>query len=121
MTTSGEGEIKYFKGTGEFRQKVKITDKNPVISGGYSYQVCSDVDGKCIPFDDEFTFDQIKVGGENSEGLVPQINTQSLQTIEPVDEEDEKTAASNTEASNSKHGGLLQSRTLTRHMRYGPL
>jgi thiol:disulfide interchange protein len=105
-----EGEIKYFKGTGEFRQKVKITDKNPVISGGYSYQVCSDVDGKCIPFDDEFTFDQIKVGGENSEGLVPQINTQSLQTIEPVDEEDEKTAASNTEASNSKHGGLLQSR-----------
>lgn len=105
-----EGEIKYFKGTGEFRQKVKITGENPVISGGYSYQVCSDVDGKCIPFDDEFTFDQIKVGGESSDGLVPQINTQSLQIIKPVDEEDEKTVANNTEASNNQNSGLLKSR-----------
>jgi thiol:disulfide interchange protein DsbD len=105
-----EGEIKYFKGTGEFRQKVKITGENPVISGGYSYQVCSDVDGKCIPFDDEFTFDQIKVGGESTEELVPQINTQSLQIIKPVDEEEEQTVAINTEASENKNGGLLKSR-----------
>ena len=55
-----EGEVKYFTGIGEFRQKIKITGKDPVVKGGYSYQVCSDVDGKCIPFDDEFTFDDFK-------------------------------------------------------------
>lgn len=56
-----EGDYTYFKGKGEFRQRVKITGQNPVIKGMYSYQVCSDVDGKCIPFEDDFVFDNIKV------------------------------------------------------------
>ena len=56
-----EGDYTYFKGKGEFRQKVKITAQNPVIKGMYSYQVCSDIDGKCIPFEDDFVFDNIKV------------------------------------------------------------
>ncbi len=50
-----KGEVTYFKGMGEFRQKVKILDENLVIKGSYSYQVCSDIDGKCIPFDEDFT------------------------------------------------------------------
>lgn len=61
-----EGEYTYFKDRAEFRQTVKITGKNPVIKGLYTYQVCSDVDGKCIPFDDEFAFNNIKVSGETS-------------------------------------------------------
>ena len=56
-----EGNYTYFKGTGEFRQTVKILTGNPVISGSYDYQVCSDIDGKCIPFDEEFTFEGLKV------------------------------------------------------------
>jgi hypothetical protein len=43
-----EGKVRYFKGTGEFRQTVKIIGNSPVIAGSYAYQVCSDVDGKCI-------------------------------------------------------------------------
>ena len=50
-----EGEYTYFKGTGEFRQTIKILKESPVINGFYAYQVCSDVDGKCIPFDHDFT------------------------------------------------------------------
>lgn len=50
-----KGEVTYFKGIGEFRQKVKILDENPIIKGSYSYQVCSDIDGKCIPFDEDFS------------------------------------------------------------------
>lgn len=49
-----EGEYTYFKGEGLFKQKVKILQKEFNISGNYTYQVCSDVDGKCIPFDDDF-------------------------------------------------------------------
>ena len=76
-----EGEVKYFKGIGEFRQKVKIIGENPVIQVSYSYQVCSDVDGKCIPFDDEFTFSDFIVTSIQSKKAdqTTQIQTQSLQ------------------------------------------
>lgn len=50
-----EGEYTYFKVKGLFIQKVKILKKDFKISGTYFYQVCSDVDGKCIPFEDEFS------------------------------------------------------------------
>lgn len=50
-----EGEYTYFKVKGLFIQKVKILKKDFKISGNYFYQVCSDVDGKCIPFEDEFS------------------------------------------------------------------
>lgn len=50
-----EGEYTYFKKEGLFRQKVKILKADFSIKGNYTYQVCSDIDGKCIPFDDEFS------------------------------------------------------------------
>jgi thiol:disulfide interchange protein len=51
-----ECDVKIFKKTGEFRQKIKILKSNPKITGHYEYQVCTDIDGKCIPFDDDFSF-----------------------------------------------------------------
>lgn len=50
-----EGEYTYFKKEGLFRQKVKILKEDFSIKGNYTYQVCSDIDGKCIPFDDDFS------------------------------------------------------------------
>ena len=55
------GDYTYFVKNGEFRQTVKILKANPVIKGSYSYQVCTDIDGKCIPFEDDFSFTNIKV------------------------------------------------------------
>ena len=60
-----EGEVSIFYEKAQFVQKVKILDPSYMIKGGYSYQVCSDIDGKCILFDDTFTF-QSK-GGSKSE------------------------------------------------------
>jgi len=51
-----EVDVNYFENTAEFRQKVKILSKNPVIKGSYTYQVCTTVDGKCVLGDDEFEF-----------------------------------------------------------------
>ncbi len=48
------GEYTYFSVKGQFTQKVKILTDEFNISGNYTYQVCSDIDGKCIPFDDDF-------------------------------------------------------------------
>ena len=49
-----EGDYTYFVKKGQFRQKVKILDDNFTIKGSYEYQVCSEIDGKCILQDDDF-------------------------------------------------------------------
>ena len=49
-----EGTYTYFKGTGEFRQKIRVLSLPLVINGTYSYQVCSDITGQCIPFEEDF-------------------------------------------------------------------
>lgn len=84
-----EGDVTYFKVSGEFRQAIKILKSNPVISGSYTYQVCSDVDGKCIPFDEEFSVGNIKVKMPDSEGDTKiSVNTfdGSFQTLDAVND-----------------------------------
>lgn len=61
-------DLKIFKGKGEFRQTVKVITASPIIEGNYEYQVCSDVDGKCIPFDDDFSIRDITVSGATTSG-----------------------------------------------------
>jgi thiol:disulfide interchange protein DsbD len=75
-----EGEYTYFKGNGQFRQTVKVLTENFKVTGSYSYQVCSDIDGKCIPFDDEFVFEKIKVldsGQDERESIIEKGSTDS--------------------------------------------
>lgn len=74
-----EGEYTYFKEKGEFQQKIIIQSLPFYISGTYNYQVCSDVDGKCIPFNEEFSF------GEKTESSVKKNDT--LKEVEGKDEE----------------------------------
>ena len=50
------GTYTYFKKTGTFIQNVQLNEPNYRIRGFYSYQVCSDVTGLCIPFEDDFSF-----------------------------------------------------------------
>ncbi len=50
-----EGDYTYFEGTGEFRQTIKVLSKGLQFKGFYEYQVCTTVDGRCIPFDDDFS------------------------------------------------------------------
>jgi thiol:disulfide interchange protein len=63
-----ECDLKIFKGTGEFRQRVKILSTRLIISGEYEYQVCTDLTGQCVPGNGEFLFDKIKVEGSQVEG-----------------------------------------------------
>lgn len=51
-----EGYVTYFTGKAEFRQTIQVLKSGLEIKGTYEYQVCTDIDGKCIPFDDEFVF-----------------------------------------------------------------
>ncbi|RNI29716.1 disulfide bond formation protein DsbD [Rufibacter immobilis] len=55
------GEYTYFTKTAQFRQRVKVLQPTLVIKGSYEYQVCSEINGQCIPGEDDFQFNQIKV------------------------------------------------------------
>ncbi|MCS6969256.1 MAG: cytochrome c biogenesis protein CcdA [Cytophagales bacterium] len=49
-----EGEYTYFKQKAQFRQTVKVLKEHFSITANVSYQVCNDVDGRCIPLEDDF-------------------------------------------------------------------
>jgi thiol:disulfide interchange protein len=54
-----EGEVSIFKNKAEFRQKVKILSKDPVIKGILLFQTCSE--SLCVTFEPEFAFGGLKV------------------------------------------------------------
>jgi thiol:disulfide interchange protein len=58
-------DVKVFIGTGEFRQKIKILGSPLKLTGTIQGQVCTEVEGKCVPFDADFAFDNITVTGKN--------------------------------------------------------
>jgi len=58
-----ECEVRIFKGKGEFRQKIKVLTPNLNISGSYSFQVCSEETGQCIPFEYDFSLTDFNVAG----------------------------------------------------------
>lgn len=77
-----ECDVKIFKKTGVFRQKIKILSAHLKISGESDYQVCTDVTGQCVPGGEEFSFDQIKVaGGEAPKAKADNDQAVSLQPI----------------------------------------
>lgn len=54
-------EVTYFVGKGEFKQRIKILSADLNISGTLDFQTCTDVTGQCIPGDEDFVIDFIKV------------------------------------------------------------
>ncbi|MBL7873041.1 MAG: thioredoxin family protein [Cyclobacteriaceae bacterium] len=57
-----ECEVKIFKKTGEFRQKIKILATPLNLFGESEYQVCTDLTGQCVPAGDDFRFNVDVVG-----------------------------------------------------------
>lgn len=74
-------DVKLFKSTAEFRQKIKVLSPNLKLSGVYDGQVCSEVAGSCIPYDGEFVFTGISVSGE---GRKAEIKKEPGQEIVPA-------------------------------------
>jgi len=69
-----ECEVRIHKQRGEFRQTVRVLRANPVIRGEYEYQVCSDVDGKCIPFSADFSFGEMLEVKGSSPAVVSSVS-----------------------------------------------
>ncbi|CAD5267714.1 MULTISPECIES: cytochrome c biogenesis protein CcdA [unclassified Imperialibacter] len=76
-----EGEYTYFREHAEFRQTILVNSLPVNLSGSFFYQVCTDVDGKCINLDEDFTYatftgdskkspTEVKKGSEGTETAV---------------------------------------------------
>jgi thiol:disulfide interchange protein len=77
-----ECDVKIFKKTGEFRQKIKILSSSISIKGESDYQVCTETTGQCVPGSEEFSFDQlIKVSGSSVAGTDTNPSSISTQPI----------------------------------------
>lgn len=55
-------DVKIFKKKGAFRQRIKVLGNPMTISGSIEGQVCTEIDGKCVPFAEDFSFQNIAVG-----------------------------------------------------------
>lgn len=80
-----ECDVKVFKKKAQFRQKVKILAAGVVIKGIYEYQVCTEVDGRCVPGDGEFSFDKFNVtGGSTTPAIENSGSEEIIPTTNPV-------------------------------------
>ncbi len=56
-------DVKIFKKHGEFRQRIRVLSGPLSISGSIEGQVCTEVDGSCVGFVEDFAFSNISVTG----------------------------------------------------------
>ena len=59
-------DLKVFKKKAEFRQRIKVLASPINVIGTYDYQVCTDIDGRCIPGSSDFSFSKLKITGSPS-------------------------------------------------------
>ncbi|WPP53506.1 protein-disulfide reductase DsbD family protein [Catalinimonas niigatensis] len=102
-----EGDYTYFTKKAEFRQTIKVTQADlKQIKGDYEYQVCSDVTGQCIPFDDTFSVNiGVEAKTEASAIESSPAETREVQTSEKTDEE--QNDSSITEGQKNADGGSV--------------
>lgn len=77
------GEYTYFVNTAQFRQVVEVLNKDFKVNGSVEYQVCTEVDGKCIPLDQEFAFADFKILSPDAAPVVAGKTTSPTATATP--------------------------------------
>src|SRR5690554_1429249 len=65
-----EGDVTYFEKEGEFRQSLTVTAESVQLAGHLFYQMCSDISGQCINYEEDFTV-QLTVQSDPTAGDDP--------------------------------------------------
>lgn len=80
------GDVTYFIEKAEFRQKVKILSDNYQINVLITYQTCTDIDGKCVPGEEEFSIKKGKTTeNTNQSTTVMEGSSESTLTVDQVE------------------------------------
>jgi thiol:disulfide interchange protein len=115
-------DIKIFKKHGEFRQKIKVLGGPLNIAVSVQGQVCTEYDGKCVPFEEDFTVSDIVVTGAAKEQKIPteQKKTEvSSNTIAVTSTENNSTPADSTKKTTSVSYGKNKGPVLDRSILEG--
>ncbi len=86
------GEVTYFIGKGRFEQNLILQDFSGTIHGALTYQMCSDLTGQCINYDEDIALPFVAkgstlqdktegIGKETSEGELPSRQSDSVQDV----------------------------------------
>jgi thiol:disulfide interchange protein DsbD len=62
------GDVGYFIGTGTFKQSIRVLELPVVLKGVIDYQMCTDIDGRCIPFEEDIDITLGQSPGTSSAG-----------------------------------------------------
>ncbi|MBX2899092.1 MAG: thioredoxin family protein [Cyclobacteriaceae bacterium] len=81
-----ECDVKIFKKTGEFRQKIKILAAPLKITGESDYQVCTELTGQCIPGGEDFSFNLVVSGGAAIAQQNEDLPQQPIELAKPIEE-----------------------------------
>jgi thiol:disulfide interchange protein len=109
-------DVKIFKHTAEFRQKIKITGSPLKISGSIAGQVCTEIDGKCIPFEEDFSFNDILVSGKSLNATREQKTTPATPSetkANPIDSAKAPFSVDNTFAFGENKGPIIDKSILS--------
>jgi len=68
-----EGDVTYFDKEGEFRQSFTITEEMVKVGGHLFYQMCSDVTGQCINYEEDFTIQLTAPAGDTAAGAGEEV------------------------------------------------
>jgi thiol:disulfide interchange protein len=85
-----EGEVTYFVGSGTFEQTIKITGETIRAEGFIGYQMCTDVTGQCIPFEEDFTLTSKASPGQVTEIQETKTQDEALFVEEEITPEAEE-------------------------------
>lgn len=94
--TTWEGDVTYFMGKGRFEQKLITTSESGIIKGYLEYQMCSDVTGQCINYEEDFEISFNAVSGSNSVSTIEEGGKEQAELNSPFDIVDSKTSATDT-------------------------
>lgn len=112
------GEVSYFTGKAEFRQKVKILAANPKIKGVIEFQECSNVTGVCVLFEHDFELGkEIKMAAATPEKVTSdwvepnneQASTPTVDTPAKAETETAQTDTVQTPVADDVSGGSQES------------
>lgn len=102
-------DVRIFVGTGEFRQKIKVLTSDLQLTGTYEGQVCSEVEGKCVLFDGDLSYNAIKVVADKNAtsekaNKQPSQETQVVTALPQVKKDSSETGSMAVSAKPKEYG-----------------
>lgn len=97
-----EGEVTYFMGKGRFEQQIELNSTSGTIAGALGYQMCSDLTGQCVNYEEDFelVFSGLTKSEESNLDSPTTISEEedadeSLFAIDPLPTEEVETVGTN--------------------------